>query len=358
MSSGADIRNLANFEGLSSFIEGTRISLSSKPGDEGRHSPLARTVRALKPESVHAMLEHVRSTQPDFVLFEGMLLLEGIIALRTEYPDLPLIIDFHNVESNLDRQIVESRFPPLLKPLARTLSCSRLSKTRKADILAARLADAVWTCSEPDRQEAHKLGVRKPVDIIPNPIPEWTKGVEISGRGRDILFVGHLGYPPNKRAVKELCRTIMPLLTTHVPDARLHICGRNPGKRIARTILSGGHKFTSNPADLRPAYSEARVAVMPLRDGGGTRIKAIEALAVGCPIVATEKAVEGLGMVPDVHYLAADTAEDFVSALMRIYSHESPAQRLINEGRHFVEHNFGEQIRITSMKNAIERLLL
>src|SRR5690606_28993670 len=100
---------------------------------------------------------------PDFVLFEGVALLDAIVALRAVSPDVKLIVDFHNVESQLDREIVAARFPSILKPLARLLSQNRLEKARRADIQAGELVDTIWTCSERDRAEVLRLGVEKPV---------------------------------------------------------------------------------------------------------------------------------------------------------------------------------------------------
>src|SRR5690606_20448151 len=102
---------------------------------------------------------------------------------------------------------------------------------------------------------------------------------------------------------------------------------------------------TANPPDLRPAYAQARMAVMPLLDGGGTRIKVLEALTVGCPIVATAKAVEGLGLLPDVHYLEANASDEFIAAIQRIYSDSALARRLVAQGKKFAEDHFSEPVR-------------
>lgn len=356
VSSGSEIRNNANLMGLSTVAECSRCLLTRSSRHNERHSHLGPTVLALEPASVEIMIATVRRTEPDLVLFEGVQLLEAMVALRGEFPELPIIIDFHNIESSLDRQIVEARYPRVLRSLVRTFSLSRQQKARSADLLAGSVASIVWTCSALDKQTACDLGIKQPIDIIPNPIPNWVSESDCSARGNDVLFVGHLGYPPNKRAVRELCRSIMPRLASNGVQSQLHVCGRKPGRRISRLVQESGHKLTPNPVTLTTAYKNARVAVMPLRDGGGTRIKAIEALAVGCPVVATSKAVEGLGLVPELHYLVAETPQDFVTALTRVFLDDDLVGRLRHTGRRFAE-KFGEGPRRRAIEDSVSRLL-
>lgn len=117
-------------------------------------------------------------------------------------------------------------------------------------------------------------------------------------------------------------------------------------------VAAHGHRLSADPPDLRPAYAQAAAAVMPLREGGGTRLKALEALVAGCPVVATAKAVEGLGLVPDRHYLAAERPGDFVAALLRLDADAGLAHALAVEGRRLIETRYAEAPRREALRRA------
>lgn len=314
------------------------------------------TVAPLAPEGIATLIAMVRRLEPDFVLFEGVMVLAALIALRAEFPALRLIVDMHNVESALDLANACARYPAPLRPLVRHARRRRLEAARAAERRAGGLADALWACSEEDARALRGLGIRAPVHVVANPVPSWALDMLATTwtpRGQDLLFVGHLGYGPNKRAVAELCRVILPALTRLRPDTRLHVCGRAPGARLARMVAAHGHKLTADPADLRPAYARAAAAVMPLREGGGTRLKALEALAAGCPVVATAKAVEGLGLVPGHHYLAAEHPKDFVAALLRLDAEDGLAHALAAEGRRLIAARYAGIPRRQALRRAI-----
>ena len=301
------------------------------------------------------LLETIRRQRPVCVLFEGVGLLQAVEAVRAEFPGLRLIVDFHNVESRLLADVLRARLPRPLRPLTPLVWARRLAAARQADRRIARLAGEIWTCSTRDHDHARALGIEVPVSVIANPVPQWcleTRGKPLAP-AQDILFVGHLRYPPNRRAVLELCQSIMPRLQQRLPGARLHVCGRSPKAKLKRLVESRGHRLTENPPELRPVYETAQVAAMPLREGGGTRIKVLEALAVGCPVVATGKAVEGLGLEDGVHFLKADDAREFAVALEAVMTTPALARRLAEAGRHLVERQFGPATRRAAISAAL-----
>jgi glycosyltransferase involved in cell wall biosynthesis len=103
-------------------------------------------------------------------------------------------------------------------------------------------------------------------------------------------------------------------------------------------------QLIANPKEIAPIYDQADIVVVPLAEGGGSRIKILEALALGCPIVATAKAVEGLGLVPDRHFLQAENAADMARAVARLFKNESLVKLLIEEGHAHLEENFTQEL--------------
>lgn len=357
VASGYELRNKANHSDLSICVNAAGgLTLGLRPGAETR--PLARTVQPLDPHDIERLVATVTRLQPDFVLVEGVALLQALGALRQKFPALPLILDMHNVESLLLAETDRARLHPMLRPLAAAFIRKRHLAELAADRRAVELASMVWTCSEQDAALAKRHLGATTVAVIANPVPDWCAEAPVPPHDPKatpvVLFVGHLGYLPNRRAVTRLCHSIMPALMRHEPLARLVVSGRNPSARVIRTVQAAGHDLVPNPPDLGPLYARAMATAIPLVQGGGTRIKVIEALAVGCPIVATAKAVEGLGLRDGVEYLAAETDQDFAQALARLASQPALRAELAGAGRSMVAARYAAPVRRASIARALK----
>ncbi len=359
VASGYELRNRANLSDLSICVnEASAPTLGLQADGETR--ALARTTQPLDPRDIERLVETVARLKPDFVLIEGVALLQALEVLRHRFPALPLILDMHNVESLLMAETDRARLPRMLRPVADALNRKRHLAELWADRRAVELASMVWTCSEQDAALAKRHLGATTVEVIANPVPDWCAATPMHGHDTTaapvVLFVGHLGYLPNRRAVTRLCRTIMPALARHEPSAQLVVAGRNPSVRVMRRVEEAGHELIVNPIDLGPLYAGAMATAIPLAQGGGTRIKVIEALAVGCPIVATAKAVEGLGLRDGVDYLAAETDQDFARALARLASQPALRAALAEAGRNIVTTRYAAPVRRASIAGALEHL--
>src|SRR5262249_51612383 len=133
-----------------------------------------------------------------------------------------------------------------------------------------------------------------------------------------MVFTGALTYAPNLDAARFLVEAVFPKVVQRVPTARLRISGRL-SDTTPRSLLATrpGVEFTGHVADIRPVIAQSSVAVVPIRIGGGTRLKILEAMALGTPVVATAKGAEGL----DVHHgrelLIADDAPCLAEAVVQ-----------------------------------------
>jgi glycosyltransferase involved in cell wall biosynthesis len=171
--------------------------------------------------------------------------------------------------------------------------------------------------------------------------------------GDEVLFVGHLGYRPNCRAVAELATLIFPQVNAQHPNVSLHICGRRPKRSLTVRLARMGVRLTASPKDLAPIYARATLTAMPIREGGGTRIKVVEALACGCPVVATAKAVEGHGLRDDHEFILAETAAEFQSAISRLLGDKDLRQRLRAAGHRFLAANLAPDVRERAVRTAL-----
>lgn len=153
----------------------------------------------------------------------------------------------------------------------------------------------------------------------------------------EIVFTGTMSWPANAEGIGWLMDEVWPLVVAARPEARAVIVGRGaPDALVARA--KGLHwRFTGFVDDIRPHVAGAQVYVIPLRVGSGTRIKAFEALAMGRPVVSTTVGVEGLDIADGVHFLAADTAETFAAAILRLLGEADLRARLARDARALVE---------------------
>jgi polysaccharide biosynthesis protein PslH len=154
------------------------------------------------------------------------------------------------------------------------------------------------------------------------------------GRGRTILFVGTLGYTPNFDAVMWFYARIFHRLQRALAyRLRLVIVGRQAPAALARLRRQRGIEVWENAADISKCYSAADLVIVPLRAGGGTRIKIIEAATYGMPIVTTRLGAEGTSFQNEADMLVADSADVFLRACLRLMRNRSLSQRLIRNAR-------------------------
>jgi glycosyltransferase involved in cell wall biosynthesis len=144
-----------------------------------------------------------------------------------------------------------------------------------------------------------------------------------------LLFVGSLSYAPNADAAQVLCRTILPLLRSGSDRSiEVHIVGTRPPADVARLDELPGVSVATDVPSIGPYYARTRVAVAPIRAGGGTRIKVLEAFAHRCPVVATRVGAEGLDVRDGVHLLMADEPDRFAKACLKLLARDELADRL------------------------------
>jgi len=158
------------------------------------------------------------------------------------------------------------------------------------------------------------------------------------------LFVGHLGYRPNNVATRRLVRSIMPALRDRCRGAELILAGRRPHRRLVALVEKKEWvSLHADPTDLDEFYAASSCAVIPLTEGGGTRLKVLEAMAFGRPVIATAKAVEGLNLRDGETFLAAGSDAEFVAACLRLMKEPELAASLVRRAAGFVQDRHGSR---------------
>ncbi len=317
--SGADLRNHRNAVAAAGFGPVRLVSVLPRAGPADLPDPMIRTeALSIEGEARTASIgwwriraEHrisrsalarlkaiVGDFKPDTVVIEGIGLFKLLRPLRPLVRQL--ILDMHNVESDLAHQMGHGQ-PKKSRLAAFRASIGIWRLERKA--LA--LVDRVWVCSGEDREKLPKGSRHQvPIDVIPNGIPnaaDIPRLLPAEAAADDgfpvILFIGHLGYPPNVDAAQRLAHAIVPRIRRALPGARLVLAGRDPKAGVRALAELPYVELVESPDSVAPLLSGAHLSIVPLSAGGGTRIKILEAMAWGVPVVATPLAAEGLGLV-------------------------------------------------------------
>lgn len=164
------------------------------------------------------------------------------------------------------------------------------------------------------------------VHVIPNCVDSDPPDILEAGRSRSsLIFTGSLRYGPNRDAMEWFVREVLPYVRAKVASAEIEITG-DPGS--SAPITAEGVMLTGRVPDVRAALRRSAAAVAPIRSGGGTRLKILEAMATRTPMVVTSKAVEGLAVRNGEHALIADSARDFADAVVRVLSQPMMAREM------------------------------
>lgn len=207
----------------------------------------------------------------------------------------------------------------------------------------AEMFDRCTTVSEADQQLLMKANPRLRVDVIPNGV-DLEKYQLLSPASEkappSLMFIGNMGYPPCVDAVLYFCREILPLIRQEMSAVELWIVGAEPRPEVL-ALDGGGVHVTGRVRDVVPYYQQSTVCVVPLRAGGGTRLKILEAMALGRPVVSTTIGCEGLDVVDGEHLFIADTPEKFARQTARLLHDPLLTQRMCANARHLVEAKYG-----------------
>jgi sugar transferase (PEP-CTERM/EpsH1 system associated) len=244
----------------------------------------------------------------------------------------PTVLFTHNVEAEIWRRHAETEERAWRRALLRSQWRRMLSFERRT---LARF-DAVLAVSESDRDTFARLygeSVRSPVCVIPTGVDVEYFAPDPSVRPDPfhIVFTGSMDWLPNEDAIVHFCREILPRLRQAEPRVSIAIVGRNPTPAVRRLAeRDRGIEVTGRVDDVRPHVARGALSIVPLRVGGGTRLKIYESMAMGRAVVSTTVGAEGLPLTPGVHVTLADEPDHFAAEVLRLLR-DGAARRAIEE---------------------------
>jgi polysaccharide biosynthesis protein PslH len=239
-----------------------------------------------------------------------------------------LHLDLDDIESKTNRRIAG-----LYRDAGNDAMADRfLAAAQRASLMEAvafRLFDRIYVCSEGDQRELGER-CRAEVRVLRNAVhlPEEVRPASASVVFR-FLFVGTLHYYPNQDGIRFFCTQVLPIIRekARTPVA-VNVVGFGDCGDL-RDLASHEVRVVGPVADLRPCYEECDAVVTPLRAGGGTRIKILEAFSYSRPVVTTALGLEGIEAVADRHVLVADSPDDFAAACLRLMGDPALAHALV-----------------------------
>lgn len=297
-------------------------------------SPLPDMALRLKSDEMHALVAAVlRDGQFDVVQIEGIEMARYIpdLSLATRHP--PLVFDEHNAEYTLQRTAFESDTRSITRWHAALYSLIQWKKLERYERATCQRADHITACSDTD---ANAIGAllnaqskienrESKITTIPNGVDtdHFVPSDEVCAKPLAelaMVFAGKMDFRPNIDAMLWFCDEILPRIRAEIPLAHIVIVGQKPSLRIAAMRERQGVEITGWVPDTRPYVADAAVYVVPLRMGSGTRLKVLEAMAMGKAIVSTSRGVEGIDLVAGREAVVADRPDVFareVIALLR-----------------------------------------
>ncbi len=226
---------------------------------------------------------------------------------------VPCVLFQHNVESSLWRRMAAVESNPL-KKLSFAIESAKMTRYERATLGRFHHIIAV---SEHDRQQMLQMNPACEITVVPTGVDtrKFNVAPASSARPPRVVFTGSMDWEPNIDAVEYFCSQIWPAIRKEFPDAIFQIVGRNPFAKVQR-LASESVEVTGTVPSVAEYLEKASVVIVPLRVGGGTRLKIFEAMAMGKALVSTSIGAEGLEVQSGRDLLLADNATSFADAVI------------------------------------------
>ncbi len=300
-----------------------------------------------------AVRDAVRDIAPDVIVVSTLGAVEYV---GREY-NIPMVLEEHNCEYAVLRRSAE-KIPNKLKKLRYDIGWRKFARW---EARICRQFEAVAMVSEEDKRMILEAVPDHPnVAVIPNGVDTGRYDPCLwQPEGRNLLYNGALTYSANLDAIRYYVDCIYPILRMRMPDVKLRITGRTDGVDLTGIYECPGIELTGYVHDIRDVLRTSAACIVPLREGGGSRLKILEAMAAGVPVISTSMGAEGIHARPGEHLLIADAPEAFADAVARMLTEEGVRDNLRSAARALVEQQYswttiGEQF-VAVVESAVGR---
>jgi glycosyltransferase involved in cell wall biosynthesis len=297
----------------------------------------------------------------DVAVIEGILMSSYLDDLKRG--GCRVVFDAHNIEDKLHEAVVQARSgptPSLVQRAKDRVLRRRMTQTEKQAILAA---DVLWACSERDAREIERVyETSTPVMVVPNgvdvetyrragapqPADDWSD-VPIT-----LLYPGLFRYSPNEDAALRLVREVLPAVRARGYRARVVLVGREPTPAMSAAAKQDPWvTVTGTVESVLPYLEQPCVVTLPLMLGSGTRLKIVEAFAVGRPVVSTAKGAEGIDAVDGEHLLIRDDVDAMAAAVIDLWNRPGLRTHLCTNAHHLVRTRYSWSVAATRIAHSL-----
>jgi sugar transferase (PEP-CTERM/EpsH1 system associated) len=280
--------------------------------------------------------------------------LPPVVNLPAELP-CPSILFTHNVEAEIWRRHVENA----TNPVARQLLTRQWQRMLRFERDALSRFDLVLAVSEADGERFEHLypgALLAPVHVVKTGVDTryFAPLPEVPVRRSHIVFTGSMDWLPNEDGMVYFAREILPLIRRGEPDTTLSIIGRSPTPAVRRLADESGIEVTGSVDDVRPHLAAGSVYVVPLRIGGGTRLKIFEAMGMAKAVVSTSIGAEGLPVSDGTDIILADDPDSFAKAVVGLIRDADRRRRIEQAARRLVVERYDWSAVAQDFENALK----
>lgn len=280
------------------------------------------------------LADYVRQNNIDMVICDGI----------HQSLNIPLdnqakkVLYEHNVESEIVRRYAVSENNVFIKAFVYSQFRKFISLQKKM----WQLFDSVICCSQLDKEIMLKIVPAANIKVIPNGVDiNYFSPNSYQPQPYTLIYIGQIGWKPNEDALLYFSKEIYPLIRKKQPETKFLIVGNKPSREIRDLAFTDSSiEVTGFVEDVRGYINKARVYVAPIRIGSGTRLKILEALSMGKPVVSTSIGCEGLDVENGKNIIIRDTPGEFADAVLELFTDEAKCKMLGVNGRRLMEEKY------------------
>ena len=247
------------------------------------------------------------------------------------------VLTFHNIASVQYRRIFK-----IEKAISKKMrSFINWIQMKKWEAKFAMNFDLCVTMSDNEKQILQSENPKLNIAVIPNGVDvKNLQPLPVNFKTNNLLYVGKMDYQPNLDAVLYFVNKIFSLIKMQIKDAKFFIVGSNPTKEIKQLGKDNDVIVTGYVNNIQPFYEQCAVSVVPLRAGGGTRLKILESMAFGRPVISTSIGCEGLDVCNNENIIISDKPEEFARKTIELLQNKDFREKISKNARNLVEHNY------------------
>lgn len=306
----------------------------------------------ISPSLALTMRKHLEKESCDIVQLENLHMAHYHSISRNEF-HIPTILRQHNVESLLAERYAKSQ-----KGLLKVYTCIHAAKLKQYELDMCSHMDLCVTITQEDADELMRLNRHIRTVVVPAGIDaDYYSPDSRLEEDHTIVSVGSMDWPPNVDALVWFCREIFPKIQKNIPKVLLYIVGKSVDKSISNLEIADTVFVTGFVDDVRPFYAKGTVFIVPLRSGGGMRLKILEAMAMGKAIVSTTIGAEGIRVTHGQDILLADDPASFADSVCLLLKDPDLRKQLGHNARKLVVSRYTWEQSVELLEKAYEKVV-